>query len=211
MDKIKIATLLTEAAELLDDDYKTLNEGVSSTLKLCALIISAIGLGVWIHMDDKKEKKLKEEKEKEIAKKREEEDKKKEKECKAYIDTISKKELNLSSKEDLMKSIFSDIKTIVSAMKKDKKYYSKIKEDVKKVLAEGSDDYFDGLICRLYDEKYGYEIIEIINGSQMIRTKLGYVINDIAYIIKKKYTQPIKDFNLKISTGDGDEGCFYMD
>ena len=31
-----------------------------------------------------------------------------------------------------MKSIFSDIKTIVSVMKKDKKYYSKVKEDVKK-------------------------------------------------------------------------------
>jgi hypothetical protein len=45
----------------------------------------------------------------------------------------------------------------------------------------------------------------------MVIIEINYVIDDIAYIIKKKYAQPIKDFNLKISTGDGDEGCFYMD
>lgn len=79
------------------------------------------------------------------------------------------KKLKISSKEDLMKSIFNDIKIIVSAMKKDKKYYDKVKADVKKVLNQGyEDDWFNGLVCRLFDEKYRYEIIEIIDGSQMV-------------------------------------------
>ena len=204
------AQCLIEAAELLNDDSNNiLNESLSGKdiFNICALALIFIGGTVIRVQDYRKNKRIEKEAEK-YKKEREKYKQEQEERTKEYVEIISKKEIKIRSKEDLMKSIFSDIKSIILFMKKNKKYMDKIKNIVNEICKEDEYEKYHGLICKEFE---GLNAIEIINGTQSICSGLSFVIDDIESIIKKKYAQPIKDFNLKISTGDGDEGCFYME
>jgi len=61
----------------------------------------------------------------------------------------------------------------------------------------------------VYDDSGDY--IEIIDADQGIRIDLSYIVEDIAKAISAKYHEDVKYGLISVDSGDGDEGCIYIE
>lgn len=112
----------------------------------------------------------------------------------------------------LLSDAYLDIQKIVKEYQKNPEIKSHIKSLIDKFAKEAANDgnpmsksdlQFK-LICDIFEESNEELIVEIIDGSQEIRITLGSIVYDIANAISIKYPQ------LNVETGDGDEGCIYL-
>jgi uncharacterized membrane-anchored protein YhcB (DUF1043 family) len=122
------------------------------------------------------------------------------------------------SKEKLVSLVISDIKKMLSKINqeakiKDSKISLKIQESIKSFKENYPEKH--------YSEKYklsmdmsdmgddsGY--IYIIEADQVLTNELSWILQDIADALKIKYKDEIATKFLHIGTGDGDEGCIYI-
>jgi hypothetical protein len=193
MDIISKLRLIQEGYSIEEIIIKESAEVVEFAILASAM--TAIGIGAYI---------------KGIKNRKELERKKKQKELEDSIEQSQRKiqaeeYLKHTSQETLITNIKSDIKKIVQEFKTDPKVTTKIKKSLKADIEKGdSADY-----RLVYDDQGDY--IEIIDGDQSVKISLHWIISDIENAIEIKYKKEISLRLVSISTGDGDEGCIYVD
>lgn len=148
------------------------------------------------------------------------------------IFTLDDKDLKIDTVDDVFKHVESDVKKIVNFIKKDSKYKQRIKTKIEESISRYKKDIenkksYDGNI----DEKvaeYKRELetfefvfvlekltnslmITLLEGEQEARITMGFILDDIERVIKAKYTKVFSHFNIKMDSGDGDEGSLYLE
>ena len=111
--------------------------------------------------------------------------------------------------EEIIDSMINDVKKIEDKFMSDKSYIDKINKALQKGLRDNMYDKEDipkvnrSLLKATNEGDY----IGILEEDQTINVVLSFILNDI---IKELYKKSIyKKYSL--STGDGDEGCIYID
>ena len=111
--------------------------------------------------------------------------------------------------------IIKDVKIILNFIKKDPDYKSKIKKEIDNQIAEYGDESMKDeineykLICDVEKDSNSL-LITIIDGHQETRIALSFILTDVCRLIRMKYKNIFKSFDLSIDTGDGDEGSIYI-
>lgn len=116
--------------------------------------------------------------------------------------------------------IMSRAKDIVDEYNKNSSIKKKIREDIDSTMKLFENDNFDGfdsnrnvpkLICYIYNETETSMILSIYDGSQPMRVALSSTIKNIKQdLMKDKKIKSLCGLN-SISTGDGDEGCLFIE
>lgn len=125
------------------------------------------------------------------------------------IKQIDPKEMN-----KMIDSAYTDIKKIVADLNKSTEFKKEVRDEIDKYMVNSKNRGYPvtksemqfKLIAEEFERgnKPPYMIIEVISGTQEVRLALSFVIWNIAEIIEAKYPA------LSIGTGDGDEGCIYI-
>lgn len=112
-------------------------------------------------------------------------------------------------KDKLIDDVTNDAKKIVDGMKKDPKLKAAINEKLEKLAKDG--DYTkEELKAKIVFNNEG-DYIEIIDGSQDVRIELSFIISNIIDVLENKYAEAVALDAINISSGDGDEGCLYIE
>lgn len=129
------------------------------------------------------------------------------------------KDLNVDI-TDAKEIIKARTKEIVYNYNRDNSVKKKIRKDIDSAMKIFDPDEFDGfdsnrnvpkLICYVYEETPTSMILAIYDGSQAMRVALSSTIKNIKKeLMKDKMIKSLPGLN-DISTGDGDEGCIYVD
>jgi hypothetical protein len=111
--------------------------------------------------------------------------------------------LKNNPKDRIINEMKADVRKMVQKLKSD----DSVKAKCKKSLAE------DGLEKDSYSITYvdNGDYIEIIEGSQEVNESLSWIIDDLVSALKTKYADAIKYKVVELSSGDGDEGCLYIE
>lgn len=202
-----------EFAEVCLNEAAILNE-VSDNVIAAGLGIPAmaavIGILIWDHKDRKKQKIKDEEKRAEEAKQRDEEDKK-------VFNTYAVKvgneitNIKISSRDDLIKRLITDINKCCALCKSDPKLSQKIKQSIDDLKKDGFDEKIQYKLGGCKFDDWDGDYLVVIDGDQMIRIYLSWILHDIKIVLNRKWGKLLKEYDIKIGTGDGDEGCIYFD
>ena len=128
-----------------------------------------------------------------------------------YITSKSKEEITIKNKDDLRKAILSDVRKIVALCNKSPDVKKKFEESFKKHFTEDElkdKDTFDFNGLHVVDD---WDYTEIIDGNQEVRMALSWFIDDLVDVLKEKWSEALRDYKVTIGSGDGDEGCIYLD
>lgn len=121
---------------------------------------------------------------------------------------------------DAKNIIRARVNEIVLRYNRDQNIKKKIRKDIDSAMKIFEDDDFDGfdtnrnvprLVCKIYEETETSMILLIYDGSQPMRVALNRTIKNIVHdLTKDKMIASLPGLS-KIDTGDGDEGCIYVD
>jgi len=115
----------------------------------------------------------------------------------------TKKKYNCETKDKMITLVLKFLKDEIWVIKSNKELMGKIRTFCKenKYSAPSFNVYFDD------DEEW----FEIIDSEQDVRIEFGDIVYDLADKLKSKYGDLIHAFGYSLGTGDGDEGCIYLE
>ena len=131
----------------------------------------------------------------------------------SIIKNIFKKKNNNLSKspesfDQIKKAAKKDIQLMVQKIKNDPKTKEVIKKQQTILKTQGYSS------SNIEKPSFTYidngEYIEIINGHQYMRSALVFILDKMVTTLNKKYANEIKNKLISFDTGDGDEGCIYI-
>ena len=114
--------------------------------------------------------------------------------------------------DDIIKSIKKIEKELLSSSEYKKKIRDAIDEAIENdqlFLEPGYDDEYaknKSKLPRLVAEKFEADIIIILDESQDVNIVCSFIVDDIATKLREEYGH-----KYYFGTGDGDEGCIYLD
>lgn len=146
-------------------------------------------------------KKIKEERKRKLVKEKENGEFKKKKE-----EYLSK---NSHTKDSIINAMQNDVKKMVNKAKTDKSILGKMKADVEREAEKWELTTSEKKFSLTYID-YG-DCIEIIDGMQEVHIILSWFIDDMATVLHEKYSDAITYGLVTVGTGDGDEGCIYIE
>ena len=183
----------------------------SAGVDLIAMLLAAVGYAGYRTYQNYKERKKKE------ATMQHNEKERKEKVAKIKEEILKKyntDDIKVAT-EKAVKVIITDVEKMVSKMKRDQK----VKELINKSVDEFKKEYPDDdasyeLTCVQHEmgkDKNGIYggYLEIIDADQELKIEMSWILHDIVNALKIKYPDECAVI-INFSTGDGDEGCVYI-
>jgi hypothetical protein len=120
---------------------------------------------------------------------------------------VSDAEIEAFKKNNSAEKIHAEMRTDLKKMVAEAKKNTEIQAKCKQTLAKK--DLENGKFSITYNDEGDF--IEIIKGDQEVKSALHWLIKDFEAALKAKYADAIKYKVVELSSGDGDEGCLYIE